>query len=101
MQILVKIYIEAVTTVRRNATEDRQKGIAFELDVEASDTIEELKAKIQVKADIAPDQLQRFVFDAFDGQPVDGRTLSDYNIQEDELIHIFLSTFRVIVYDLS
>ena len=102
MQILVKIYTEAASTVRRDGTtEERQKGIAFTLDVEASDTIEELKANIQVKAGIAPDQLERFVFDAFDGQPVDGRTLSDYNITEDGLIRIFLSNFRRRAYDLS
>ena len=66
-------------------------GKTITLEVEPSDTVKNVKAKIQEKEEIPPDQQILYLASLLlEG----GRTLSDYDIQQGYLLRLYLNSRR-------
>jgi len=60
-------------------------GVVVTLDVESSDSIENVRQKLQDKTLILPEQ-QRLVFGVT--ELLDGRTVADYNLQQGDIVEL-------------
>ncbi|MDO6747811.1 ubiquitin-like protein [Gilvimarinus sp. 1_MG-2023] len=64
-----------------------ESGKTFTLDVEANDTIESVKSKIQERESHLPEQ-QQLIFAGVELE--DDRTLGDYNIQKESTLNLIV-----------
>jgi len=62
-------------------------GKSITLEVESSDTVESVKAKVQFREGI-PQELQRLIYSG--KQMEDGRTLAHYDVHKDKTVHLAL-----------